>query len=447
MVLDKSIVIALPPQVIYIIEQLQQKGFEAFIVGGCVRDSIIGRSPQDWDITTNAKPNDVKAMFDKTFDTGLAHGTVTVLVDNTAYEVTTYRTEGKYINNRKPEKVDFINNIDEDLSRRDFTINAMAYNPTRGLVDPFNGLISIEYKMIKAVGNAEDRFEEDALRMLRAVRFCAQLGYDIEPLTLQAIKNHSLLINNISAERIRDELTKTLMADPLAFELLHFTGLLKQIMPEFDCCFDIEQHNPYHMYNVALHSLYSAANTAHDLILRWTMLLHDIGKEDTISVDSEGINHFFDHARVSVQKAECIMQRLRFDNSSINQIKHLILHHDRQLGESEKSVRKAVAEIGTDLFEAWLQVKEADISAQRSEKAGERLVKLDRVKAIYEKIIADKQCLTIKDLSVSGDDLIAIGFKQDKTLGTVLKMLFDMVLEQPELNCRATLIQLAKKYL
>ncbi|MGB7604325.1 MAG: HDIG domain-containing metalloprotein [Lutisporaceae bacterium] len=442
-----KITIELPPQVIYIIEQLQQKGFEAFVVGGCVRDSIIGRSPQDWDITTNSKPEDVKATFNKTFDTGLVHGTVTVLVDSTAYEVTTYRTEGKYINNRKPEKVDFINSIDVDLSRRDFTINAMAYSPTQGLVDPFKGLLSIEHKMIKAVGNAEDRFEEDALRMLRAVRFSAQLGYDIEPLTLQAIKNHSILIKNISAERIREELNKTLMADPLAFELLHATGLLKQIMPELDCCFGIEQHNPYHMYNVALHSLHSASNIAHDLNLRWTMLLHDIGKAATISVDNEGINHFYDHGSVSVQKAESIMQRLRFDNSSINKIKLLILHHDRQLGESDKSVRKAIAEIGADLFEAWLQVKEADISAQSSEKAAERLSMLDRVNAIYEKIMADKQCLTIKELAVNGDDLLGIGFKQDKILGTVLKTLFDKVLEQPELNNRATLLELSKRYL
>lgn len=442
-----KVTIELPPQVIYIIEQLQQKGFEAFAVGGCVRDSIIGRSPQDWDITTNAKPENVKAVFNKTFDTGLVHGTVTILVDNTAYEVTTYRTEGKYLNNRKPEKVDFVNSINEDLNRRDFTINAMAYNPTQGLVDPFNGLLSIEHKMIRAVGNSEDRFEEDALRMLRAIRFSAQLGYEIEPLTLQAIENHSFLIKNISAERIREELNKTLMADPLAFELLHAAGLLKHIMPELDCCFDIEQHNPYHMYNVALHSLHSASNITHDLSLRWTMLLHDIGKAVTMSVDSEGINHFYGHGSVSVEKAENIMRRLRFDNSSTNKIKHLILHHDRQLGESEKSIRKAIAEIGADLFEAWLQVKKADISAQSSEKAAERLSMLERVYVIYEKIKADKQCLTIKELAVNGNDLIEIGFKQDKALGNILKILFAKVLEKPELNNRAILLELAKRYL
>lgn len=442
-----NIVIKLPPQVTYIIDKLQQNGFEAFAVGGCVRDSIIGRSPQDWDITTNAKPVDVKALFDKTYDTGLLHGTVTVLVDNTPYEVTTYRTEGKYINNRKPERVSFIDNIDKDLSRRDFTINAMAYNATRGLVDPYNGLLSIKHRIIKAVGNAEDRFEEDALRMLRAIRFSAQLEYNIEPPTLQAIKSHSILVKNISAERIREELNKTLMADPLAFSLLHSTELLKHIMPELDCCFYIEQHNPYHVYNIALHCLHSADNIAKDPILRWTMLLHDIGKAETITVDDKGINHFYNHGRVSVRKAESIMKRLHFDNASINKIKLLILHHDRQLGESEKSIRKVIADIGTDLFEALLQIKKADIVAQSSEKAAQRLAVLDRIKAVYEKLMTKNQCLSIKALAISGNDLIEIGFKQDKTLGAVLKILFNKVLEQPELNRRDILLKLAKEYL
>lgn len=445
--LDAGIKIKLPQQVAYIIKSLEQNGYEAFAVGGCIRDSIIGRKPQDWDIATSAKPENVKAVFDKTIDTGLIHGTVTVMVERSPYEVTTYRTEGKYLNNRKPEKVAFIDSIEEDLSRRDFTINSMAYNDIKGLIDPYHGLLDIEKKVIKAVGNPEQRFEEDALRMLRAIRFSAQLGYDIAPPTFRAIVTKSHLIRNISAERIRDELSKTLLSDPFAFIKLHEGELLKHIMPELDSCFFVEQNNPYHMYNVAMHSLNSAASIAKEPALRWAMLLHDIGKADTISIDEKGINHFYNHSRVSVQKAEKIMKRLRFDNLAINRIKSLILHHDREVADGEKGVRKAIADIGPDLFRDWLLVKEADIRAQHPDKTSERLAKLDRVRAIYEKIIAEKQCLTIKDLAVNGNDLTAIGFKPDKELGRVLKALLEKVLEQPELNSRDTLLGLAKEYL
>lgn len=445
--MHNNIKIEIPTQVAYIMEQLEQKGFEAFIVGGCVRDSIIGRSPQDWDITTNAKPQDIKAAFDKTIDTGLQHGTVTVMIEGFAYEVTTYRTEGTYINNRKPEKVDFIDSIEEDLCRRDFTINAMAYNYTSGLIDPFNGLSDIKEKMVKAVGDAAQRFQEDALRMLRAIRFSAQLGYSIESDTLSAIKQKNALIKNISAERIRDELNKILMANPMAFELLHKAGLLEYVLPELDRCFDVEQQNPYHMYNIAIHSLHSASHIAKDLQLRWTMLLHDIGKADTISMDSKGINHFYGHEKFSAEKAEHIMRRLRFDSLSISRIMILILYHDMEPADGEKSIRKAISTIGVDLFDSWLQVKKADIEAQSSYKAAERIEKLEKVKIIYEKILIENQCLTIRDLAIDGNDLMTIGFKQGKELGRVLQIILEQVLEQPELNEKSTLLELAKKHL
>lgn len=445
--MDTNLKIHIPNQVQFIIDQLQQKGFEAFIVGGCVRDSIIGRHPQDWDITTNAKPQDVKAAFSKTIDTGLQHGTVTVMIEGNPYEVTTYRSEGIYINNRKPESVDFIDSLEEDLARRDFTINAMAYNYEKGLIDPYHGISDIDAQRIKAVGDAAERFQEDALRMLRAVRFSAQLGYSIEPYTLKAIEKKNYLITNISAERIRDELSKTLMADPMSFKTLHETGLLGQFLPELDICFDIEQRNPYHMYNIAVHSIYSASYISKDLQLRWTMLIHDIGKADTISTDAKGINHFYNHANASVKKAEEIMKRLRFDSSSISTIKQLILYHDREIGESDKSIRKAVSDIGVDLFPALLLVKQADIKAQSSYKAAERLEMLDKIRTAYERILAENQCLAIKDLAVNGEDLMSIGFKPGKELGRVLKLLFERVLEQPELNSKEALRDIAKGYL
>jgi tRNA nucleotidyltransferase (CCA-adding enzyme) len=437
----------IPNDVACILKTLKHNGFDAYIVGGCVRDSIIGRSPQDWDIASSAKPQDIKNIFSKTIDTGLKHGTVTILLNGSSYEITTYRIEGKYIKNRKPEAVEFTTSIEMDLSRRDFTINAMAYNPLTGLLDPFGGIDDINAKQIKAVGIAAHRFEEDALRMLRAIRFSAQLGYSIEGDTLAAIERHCSLLKNISGERIRDELSKTLLANPMTFEQLHHTGILKQILPELDICFETKQRHPYHVYNVGLHSLHAADSINSSTLLRWTMLLHDIGKPFTLSTDSKGIDHFYMHQRVSAEKAELVLQRLHFDNAAITRIKKLILEHDRQIGDHEKSVRKAIAAVGVDLFEDWLQVRQADIEAQNPEKASERIVKLNAVKAAYHKIIAEKQCLTLKDLTVKGKDLMDMGFPQGKKLGEVLQLLLDAVLEQPELNQREKLLEIARKFL
>jgi tRNA nucleotidyltransferase (CCA-adding enzyme) len=446
-ILNKNITFEIPKDSVYILNRLEEHGFEAFVVGGCVRDSIIGRSPQDWDITTSATPAEVKQLFQKTVDTGLKHGTVTVLLHKHSYEITTYRIEGKYINNRKPESVEFTNSIHADLSRRDFTINAMAYNPSSGLIDPFGGIEDIKAKQIKAVGNPTQRFEEDALRMLRAVRFAAQLNYDIEQATFKAIQSCHQLINNISGERIRDELNKTLLANPMTFEMLHQTGILKVIMPELDHCFLTLQRNPYHIFNVGIHSLNAARYIEQSSLLRWTMLLHDIGKPYVKTTDKEGIDHFYMHQKVSAEKAESILQRLRFDNSTISKTKKLILEHDRQIGANEKSIRKAVAAIGVDLFEPWLQIKAADISAQNPDKSMDRLAHLDLVKVLFHKILREKQCLTLKDLAVRGKDLMEIGIPQDKKLGEVLQKLLDAVLEQPELNNREQLIELAKRFL
>lgn len=445
--LSKNITFEIPKNAAYILSQLEQHGFEAFVVGGCVRDSIIGRNPQDWDIATSAKPSEVKKIFQKTIDTGLKHGTVTVLLDSQAYEITTYRIEGKYINHRKPETVEYTNSLEADLSRRDFTINAMAYHPTLGLIDPFDGLEDIKGKQIKAVGNAELRFEEDALRMLRAVRFSAQLDFSIEQATLDAIKTHCALISNISGERIRDELNKTLLANPMTFEILHQTGILAEVLPELDKCFATPQKHPYHVYNVGLHSLHAASNIEKNSLLRWAMLLHDIGKPYVKTTDSKGIDHFTMHQIVSAEKAELILQRLRFDNSTITKLKKLILEHDKQVGDSENSVRKAVSAIGVELFEAWLMIRRADISAQNPDKAQERIEHLAKVEGLYQKIQSEKQCLTLKDLAVSGKDLIELGFAPDKTLGEVLNHLLSAVLEQQDMNSRDKLLRLAMSYL
>lgn len=441
----KNISFEIPRDAAYILNLLEQHGFEAFVVGGCVRDSLINRIPQDWDIASTAKPQEVKELFAKTIDTGLKHGTVTVMLNSIPYEITTYRIEGKYINNRKPETVEFTDSIEADLSRRDFTINAMAYCPTKGLIDPFGGLDDIAAKQIKAVGVPGHRFEEDALRILRAVRFSAHLGYNIEENTLQAIKKHCSLLNNISGERIRDELNKILLANPMIFQLMHDSGILQQVIPELDVCFETDQKHPYHIHNVGMHCLHAANNIENDSLLRWTMLLHDIGKPITHSRDSKGIDHFYMHQKLSMEKADLILHRLRFDNASMIKIKKLILEHDRQIEDNEKSVRKAIAAIGVDLFEDWMQVRLADISAQNPDKAYERITKLHAVMLAYNKIISEKQCLSLKDLALSGKDLLDMGFPQGKNMGEVLQKLLDAVLEQPELNKRDILLRMVKK--
>jgi tRNA nucleotidyltransferase (CCA-adding enzyme) len=443
--LNRNIELKLPSGAAYIIKQLESNGYEAFVVGGCVRDSLIGLKPQDWDIATSATPEEVGRLFTKTIATGLKHGTVTVMLDNQGFEVTTYRIEGKYIKNRRPESVEFTNSIEKDLSRRDFTVNAMAYNPNRGLIDPFGGLLDIEAKLIKAVGIPEQRFEEDALRMLRALRFSAQLGYTIEADTLAAIVKCRQLIKNISGERIRDELTKILMADPMTFELMHATGLLKEIIPELDICFLTPQRHPYHVYNVGMHILHATSNMPKDPILRWVMLLHDIGKPVVRTTDEHGIDHFTTHQRVSEEMAIPILQRLRFDNSSMSKIRKLILEHDRIMTDNEKSVRKAVAAIGADLFEDWLQIRRADMLAQNPEKIGDRIVKLGNAKEIYHRILEEKHCLTLKELAIGGRELMELGVPEGARLGQILNQLLEDVIEHPELNQRETLIEMATK--
>jgi len=312
--------IVFPDNVSFIINKLNTHGFEAFIVGGCVRDSILGRTPNDWDITTNALPQHIKSIFEKTYDTGIRHGTVSVAVDGENIEVTTYRIDGGYSDHRRPDSVKFTSNLKEDLARRDFTINAIAYHPEEGLVDYFEGLKDLESGVIRAVGDAEQRFHEDALRMLRTIRFSAQLGFNIERATFDAIARSAGLIKNISSERIRDEINKILISqNPMYFDYLYETGLLHHIIPELTVCYQTRQNNPYHVYNVAGHIMHTVNSVKNTSILRWTMLLHDIGKPSQMTTDDKGIDHFYGHQEVSAELADVILNRLRFDKDSIRE--------------------------------------------------------------------------------------------------------------------------------
>ena len=438
--------IRLPDKVNKIIEILRAAGYEAYAVGGCVRDLVLGRAPNDWDITTSARPEETKRLFPRTIDTGIKHGTVTIMLDKEGFEVTTYRIDGDYEDNRHPKEVTFTVSLEEDLKRRDFTINAMAYNEQSGLVDIFGGIRDIERGMIRCVGNAEERFTEDALRMLRAVRFSAQLGYQIEEQTQCAIRKLAPNLKLISAERIQAELVKLVTSvHPDYLRTAYETGITEQILPEFDLCMETTQNNPHHCYSVGEHILHSMQEVAPDKVLRLGMLFHDIGKPQTLTVDEEGITHNKGHAIIGEKMTKEILRRLKFDNDTIDKVSKVVLYHDQEIGLTDSGVRRAVNRIGEDIFPILFDVRYADIQAQSDYKREEKLQKLAYIKEIYDGILSRQECLSLKDLAITGRDLIAIGMPAGKEIGVLLKELLDIVLEEPERNTREELLSISKE--
>ncbi len=448
--MNSAIKINIPEKAKYIIKTITEAGYEAFVVGGCVRDSILGRTPEDWDITTSAKPEEVKELFPRTIDTGIAHGTVTVMLDKEGFEVTTYRIDGKYEDSRHPKEVTFTPNLEEDLKRRDFTINAMAYNEDAGLVDLYGGIADIENKIIRCVGDAEARFTEDALRIMRAVRFSAQLGYSIEESTRQAIRKLAQNLKNISAERIQVELVKLMVSPhPDTLRVAYELGVTAVILPEFDRIMATPQNHPHHRYNVGEHTLQGLLQVDSDKILRLAVLFHDFGKADTVSTDEEGINHFYGHADVSEEKSRTILRRLRFDNDTVYYVTRLVRYHDygNEVEPDMRIVRRAVNKIGEDIFPLLFEVKRADILSQSTYKREEKLANLESWQQCYQQIKQQQQCVSLKTLAVTGSDLIAAGMKPGKELGEVLQKLLELVIEEPERNTKEWLLAQVKKRL
>lgn len=437
--------IRLPLQVSGIIKTLQEAGFEAYAVGGCVRDSLLGRAPDDWDITTSAKPQQVKALFSRTVDTGIAHGTVTVLQGRSGYEVTTYRIDGAYEDGRHPRDVTFTASLAEDLKRRDFTVNAMAYNEEEGLVDLFGGRADMERRALRCVGNPRERFGEDALRMMRAVRFSAQLDYAIEEDTMEAIRALSGTLSKISAERIRTELVKLLLSGhPERFRTCYETGMTAVFLPEFDRMMETGQNNPHHCYSVGEHALCALRRIRPDQALRLAALLHDVGKPETESMDESGVNHFYGHAAKGAELTRKIMRRLKFDNDTADRVVRLVREHDRKIGLSPAQMRRTVNCVGEDLFPDLFDLKEADLLAQSDYMRDEKREALMRLRALYEKVKEEGDCLSLKGLAVTGRDLIGIGATPGPGLGALLQDLLGIVLENPSCNNRETLLEYAR---
>lgn len=456
MTIDKSrIQIKLPDKVKLIIDTLNDAGFEAYAVGGCVRDSILGRIPKDFDVTTSAKPLEVKKLFRRTIDTGIQHGTVTVMFGDEGYEITTYRIDCEYEDMRHPKEVIFTDRLVEDLKRRDFTINAMAYSDKTGIVDEFDGISCIESKTIKAVGNAHDRLTEDALRILRALRFSAELNYDIDEDLTKAIEELAPNLTKISEERICMEMVKLIKSDNpdrirTAFEL----GVTKVILPEFDVCMNTEQNTKHHMYSVGEHTIHTLLEIdkfkneftdRENRILKLTMLFHDFGKPEAKTTEN-GTDHFKGHPEISEKMAVDIMRRLKLDNDTIDNVRVLVKWHDFRPKLTYPRVRRLIVRIGVDRMEMMLKVRMADILSQSMYEREEKLEYLYELEEKYRKIISDGDCLRIKDLKISGKDLIGLGINPGPMLGDILDKLLEEVLDEPSRNNEEYLVRRACEF-
>ncbi len=426
----------LPPKVIYILDILERNGFEAYVVGGCVRDAVLAKEPADWDITTGALPEQVKKLFRRVVDTGIKHGTVTVMLEEDGFEVTTFRGE----------KGVFAGSLREDLDHRDFTINAMAFSERRGLIDCHGGMRDLQKKVIRCVGDPSERFNEDPLRVMRAVRFAAQLGFSVDRATIEAAALFRDRLKDVSAERIRDELVKTITSErPEAVRELYEFGVTAIILPEFDRCVGITQNNPFHCYDVSEHILATLQAIRRDPVLRMTMLLHDLGKPDVRWTDSFGKDHFQGHCEVGAKMADGILKRLKYDNDTRKRIVNLIRWHDVRPDPSKPEVRRTMYIVGPENFPDLLEVQEADtlgksVFAQKREN-----VRLEAVKETCSEILKEGDCLTLKGLAINGNDLIEIGI-QSRDIGSVLESALMIVLADPELNDRDVLLQYAAQF-
>ena len=426
----------LPPKVKMILGILSENGYEAYVVGGCVRDSILARNPSDWDITTSAKPEDVCRIFHRTVGTGLKHGTVTVLIGDEQFEVTTYRGTAGHSEENTPDLV-------QDLLHRDFTINAMAYNDKSGLVDIVDGMNDLQRKVVRCVGEPDDRFDEDPLRILRAFRFAAETGFSIDRNTADRIPYFADRLRNVSGERIRDELVKILVSrNPEYWMELYKTGITAAVMPEFDLCMETPQNTPHHFYDVGTHTVKTLMAIEPDRILRLTMLMHDFGKPAMRFHDRLGRDHFKGHAAKSADIARDIMKRLRFDRETINKVCKLIYYHDYRPEPVPKAVRKAVYLIGPELFPLYIKVQWADNCGKSLYKRKEKQERVTRVARVYEQIMAEKPCLSRKELAINGEDLRELGIRGRET-GDILESALLMVLDEPEMNNREVLLKYA----
>lgn len=428
------------------LDMLHACGFKAYIVGGCVRDAVLGKAPDDYDICTDCTPDMMKQVFAgfPAIETGIKHGTLTVLIDRKPIEITTFRSDGKYTDHRKPDSVRFEKELSQDLKRRDFTVNALCYNEREGIVDLFGGISDIENKVIKCVGKPQERFDEDALRIMRAMRFSSVLDFEIEKNTAQAIHEQKELLRAISAERIAAELKKLLCGRDPARILTEYRDVMAVVIPQLEPCFDFAQNNPHHCYDVYTHICRSVNNIEPDWVLRLTMLLHDIGKPAVMTVDENGIFHFKTHQQKSADMAQEITAALKFDNKSRKRIHSLVLEHDNRIPARKKSVRRLLSKYDAQFFADYLKVRRADTLAQSEYLRNQKLAELDELERLAREILDEQLCLHISDLDINGNDLKALGLDNTE-IGKGLKLLLEAVIEERIPNRKAELTDYIKE--
>ena len=438
--------IILPIPVLRALSVLEACGYEGDTVGGCVRDSLLGRAPNDWDITTNATPDEMKACFKdfRVIETGIRHGTLTVIVDGMQLEITTYRNDGEYLDNRHPVQVTFSEHIEDDLSRRDFTVNAMAYHPTKGLVDLFGGREDLQNRVVRAVGDAKTRFCEDGLRILRAIRFASVLDFDIAEDTAKAVHECRNLLSGIAAERIREEFCKLICGKGAVRILREYIDVVAIFLPELSRCVGFEQNTKYHCYDVFEHTLQALAlceNT--DLVTRLGILLHDIGKPLCYTEDEKG-GHFKGHAPAGVEITKEVLARLRFDNETIRRMALLVEWHDISLSAEKKRVKRLMQKLSDADILRLLEVKRCDRLAH-AKNYREIPSELVLIPSVIDEIRAEDACLSLRTLAVGGDDLMELGIPKGKQIGEMLHVLLEEVIEERLPNEKSALLQAAKE--
>ncbi|MCQ2370667.1 MAG: CCA tRNA nucleotidyltransferase [Akkermansia sp.] len=424
--------IDIPQYAATVLERLEHHGFEAYVVGGCVRDSLMGRTPKDWDVCTNALPDEVLRVFRKfhVIKTGLKHGTVTVMVDHQPVEVTTFRIDGAYTDNRHPDSVNFVSRVEEDLARRDFTINAMAYNPRRGLVDAFGGREDLDARAIRCVGEPDERFHEDGLRILRALRFASRYDFNIETETAHSIRRNRHLLSNVSAERIFTELKGILAGEGVLSMLLGFPEVFATIIPEIQPAIGFPQKNPYHCFDVWTHTAYAVAAAPADEPLRLVMLLHDLGKPAHHSVGEDGRAHFYGHPETGAQMAKEILLRLKSDNATLERAVVLVREHDIVWPTTPAGMRRLIGRIGAENVRLLFDVRRADLAAH-SEFAKEKDAGAIRAAyLLFEDVLDSTPAFTVKDLPVNGADLMALGMQPGPAMRCVLERLLAEMQEE-----------------
>lgn len=440
-----------PAGALELMERLERGGFEAWAVGGCVRDTLLGRAPHDWDICTSATPEQMRLCFAglHLIDTGLRHGTLTARVDHVSYEVTTYRVDGVYKDGRRPEQVRFVDSVTQDLARRDFTINAMAWHPLRGLADPWGGRADLAARRIRCVGRPADRFEEDALRILRALRFAATLGFELEEQTALAVHEKKASLRRVAPERLREEFFRLLCGPSSAAVLDDYLDVFCVFVPELGPMKGFLQHNSYHDRDVWGHTLAALeAAPADEPEVRLAALLHDVGKPERFTQDADGVGHFYGHAARSAEIAHVLLRRLHCDSETLRTVTELVLRHDLPLSADPRLLRRRLAQLGQRQLERLLALQRADVCGQAPACRAQRLAALEQAGAALRAVAAQRPCLGLRQLAVGGRDLLALGIPQGPRVGALLRGLLEQVLDGALPNEReALLAELRKKLL